>query len=75
MVAMAGWARGEVASARLRGGDGARGWARAAGRAGGGRAHWRRRLGEQGREGEGHGWLNGPLVGSVRVLDFFLFLF
>jgi hypothetical protein len=35
MVAMAGWARGEVASARLRGGDGARGWARAAGRAGG----------------------------------------
>jgi hypothetical protein len=29
----------------------------------GGRAAWRRLLGEQGREGEGREWLNGPLMG------------
>jgi hypothetical protein len=34
-AAAAGLVRGEAASARLRGGDGARGWARAAGREGG----------------------------------------
>ena len=58
-VGAAAWVCGTAASARLREGDGAREWARAAGSEGGG-APWRRLMGRGATA-----VANGPLVGRL----------